>query len=90
MLYDTLIKQMSIEEIEAVLAHEVGHYKMGHIPKRLVMAFVVGLGGFGLMGYLLESEWFYTGLQLDTLVSSLSPLIIGLSTLILHLLAYSN
>ena len=32
-LYDTLIKQMSIEEIEAVLAHEVGHYKMGHIPK---------------------------------------------------------
>ncbi|MAL85355.1 MAG: hypothetical protein CMI23_03235 [Opitutae bacterium] len=79
-LYDTLIKQMSIEEIEAVLAHEVGHYKMGHIPKRLVMAFVMGLGGFGLMGYLLESEWFYTGLQLDTsLVSSLSPLIIGLS-----------
>ena len=44
------------------------------------MAFVMGLGGFGLMGYLLESEWFYTGLQLDTsLVSSLSPLIIGLS-----------
>ena len=79
-LYDTLIKQMSIEEIEAVLAHEVGHYKMGHIPKRLVMAFVMGLGGFGLMGYLLESDWFYTGLQLDTsLVSSLSPLIIGLS-----------
>ena len=79
-LYDTLIKQMSIEEIEAVLAHEVGHYKMGHIPKSLVMAFVMGLGGFGLMGYLLESEWFYTGLQLDTsLVSSLSPLIIGLS-----------
>lgn len=79
-LYDTLIKQMSIEEIEAVLAHEVGHYKMGHIPKRLVMSFAMGLAGFGLMGYLLESAWFYKGLGLDvSLVSSLSPLIIGLS-----------
>jgi len=81
-LYDTLINQMSIEEIEAVLAHEVGHYKMGHIPKRLIMSFVMGLGVFGLMGYLLQSEsdWFYRGLRLDvSLVSSLSPLIIGLS-----------
>lgn len=79
-LYDTLINQMSIEEIEAVLAHEVGHYKMGHIPKRLIMSFVIGLGVFGLMGYLLQSDWFYSGLRLDaSLVSSLSPLIIGLS-----------
>lgn len=79
-LYDTLIKQMSIEEIEAVLAHEVGHYKMGHIPKRLLMAFLMGLAGFGLMAYLLQSEWFYVGLKLDpALVSSLSPLIVGLS-----------
>ena len=79
-LYDTLIDQMSIEEIEAVLAHEVGHYKMGHIPKRLIMSFVMGLAGFGLMGYLLQSEWFYLGLGLNSsLVSSLSPLIIGLS-----------
>ena len=79
-LYDTLINQMSIEEIEAVLAHEVGHYKMGHIPKRLVMSFVMGLAGFGLMGYLLQSEWFFVGLGLDSaLTSSFSPLIIGLS-----------
>jgi STE24 endopeptidase len=71
---------MSIEEIEAVLAHEVGHYKMGHIPKRLVMSVVMGLAGFGLMGYLLQSDWFYSGLGLDvSLVLSLSPLIIGLS-----------
>jgi STE24 endopeptidase len=92
-LYDTLIKQMSIEEIEAVLAHEVGHYKMGHIPKRLVMSFIMGLGGFGLMGYLLDSEWFYLGLGLDSsLTSSLSPLIIGLSLTLgfFTLLAYSN
>jgi STE24 endopeptidase len=79
-LYDTLIEQMSIEEIEAVLAHEVGHYKMGHIPKRLVMSFVMGLAGFGLMGYLLQSKWFFLGLGLDaSLTSSFSPLIIGLS-----------
>ena len=35
-LYDTLIEQMEIEELEAVLAHEIGHYKCGHIPQRLI------------------------------------------------------
>ena len=82
-LYDTLINQMSIEEIEAVLAHEVGHYKMGHIPKRLIMAFFMGLAGFGLMGYLLQSEWFFIGLGLDiSLIYSLTPMLIGLSLII--------
>ena len=50
-LYDTLIEQMKIEEIEAVLAHEVGHYKLGHIPKRLAVSFFLGLGGFFLLSY---------------------------------------
>ena len=87
-LYDTLIEQMSVEEIEAVLAHEVGHYKMGHIPKRLIMSFFTGLLGFGLIGYLLQSEWFYMGIGLDaSLTSSLGPLIVGLS-LILGFLTY--
>ena len=82
-LYDTLIEQMSVEEIEAVLAHEVGHYKMGHIPKRLIMSFFIGLLGFGLIGYLLQSEWFYMGIGLDaSLTSSLGPLIVGLSLIL--------
>ena len=82
-LYDTLIEQMSVEEIEAVLAHEVGHYKMGHIPKRLIMSFFTGLLGFGLIGYLLQSEWFYMGIGLDaSLTSSLGPLIVGLSLIL--------
>ena len=55
-LYDTLIEQMEIEEIEAVLAHEVGHYKLGHIPKRLAVSFFLGLGGFFLLSYFLQSR----------------------------------
>ena len=48
-LYDTLINQMDSKEIIAVVAHEIGHYKLGHIPKRLAQSFVLGLVFF--LGY---------------------------------------
>lgn len=57
-LFDTLINQLSAEELEAVLAHEVGHYRRGHIPKMLVMAALMLLGGFGAIAWLTESPWF--------------------------------
>ena len=73
-LYDTLIEQMEIEEIEAVLAHEVGHYKLGHIPKRLAISFFLGLGGFFLLSYFLKSPWFYEGFGLEEeLTMSFAP-----------------
>jgi STE24 endopeptidase len=57
-LYDTLIEQMEPEELEAVLAHEIGHYKLGHIPKMMLMAAVSSLGMFAVLGWLANATWF--------------------------------
>lgn len=61
MLYDTLIEQLSPAEIEAVLAHEIGHYKKGHILKMMAMSFAMTFLTFAIMGWLSKSEWFYLG-----------------------------
>ncbi|MGC6456095.1 MAG: M48 family metallopeptidase [Coraliomargaritaceae bacterium] len=57
-LYDTLMEQMNEEELEAVLAHEIGHYKLGHIPKMVALSAVSGLFMFGALGWLAASPWF--------------------------------
>jgi STE24 endopeptidase len=57
-LYDTLIEQMGHEELEAVLAHEIGHYKKGHIPKMITLSAVTTLGMFALLGWLANGSWF--------------------------------
>ena len=58
-LYDTLIEQMEIDELEAVLAHEIGHYKLGHVPKRLAISAFFGLFAFWIIDYLTQASWFY-------------------------------
>lgn len=58
-LFDTLIQQLSALELEAVLAHEIGHYKKKHIPKMLVFSAVSSLLGFYLISFLARQEWFY-------------------------------
>lgn len=60
--FDTLLQKLSPDEIEAVLAHELGHYKRGHLPRRLLLSGVVSLLGFGLLGYLSGQLGFYVGL----------------------------
>ena len=60
--YDTLLSQLSPPEVEAVLAHELGHFKHRHISKRIVSMFALSLLGFALLGYLSSQAWFYTGL----------------------------
>ena len=57
-LFDTLIEQMEPDELEAVLAHEIGHYKLGHIPKMMAMAAVSSLGMFAVLGWLANAGWF--------------------------------
>ncbi|MFN7122622.1 MAG: M48 family metallopeptidase [Hydrogenophaga sp.] len=68
--FDTLLKQLSPEEIDAVLAHELGHYKRRHILKRIVLMFSLSLAGFALLGWVSSQAWFYSGLgvmpSLDT------------------------
>lgn len=60
--FDTLLERLSPEEIEAVLAHELGHFKRRHIVKRVVLMFAVSLAMLALLGYLKSQVWFYTGL----------------------------
>jgi STE24 endopeptidase len=57
-LYDTLVAQLAPGELAAVLAHEIGHYKRGHVPKMLAVAAVLQLGGFALVAWLARSGWF--------------------------------
>jgi STE24 endopeptidase len=57
-LFDTLIAQLSPEELEAVLAHEIGHYRRGHIPKMIVLSAVMLFSGFAAIAWLARSPWF--------------------------------
>jgi len=57
-LFDTLMAQLGQEELEAVLAHEIGHYKRGHIPKFLVTTAVLQLAAFGAIAWLANAPWF--------------------------------
>lgn len=57
-LFDTLMNQLDAEELEAVLAHEIGHYRRGHIPKMLAVSAVMQLAGFALIAWLAQSGWF--------------------------------
>ena len=60
--YDTLLKQLNADEVEAVLAHELGHFKHQHITKRMLGMFALSLAGFAALGWLSQQVWFYTGL----------------------------
>ena len=63
--FDTLIEKLSPSEIEAVLAHELGHFKKNHIRKRMVMTFITTLLGLALLGWLMNQVWFYEGLGVE-------------------------
>jgi len=60
--YDTLLAKLSPAEVDAVLAHELGHFKHKHVIKRIIAMFTMSLVGFALLGWLSTQVWFYTGL----------------------------
>jgi STE24 endopeptidase len=60
--FDTLLARLSPGEVDAVLAHELGHFKHKHVIKRMVSLFALSLAGFALLGWLATQAWFYTGL----------------------------
>jgi STE24 endopeptidase len=62
-LFDTLIAQMTPRELESVLAHEIGHYRRGHVPKMLAVSALASLAGFGVVAWLAQQDWFYTGFR---------------------------
>ena len=71
--YDTLLKQLTPGEVEAVLAHELGHFHHRHIIKRMVMLFTFSLAGFALLGWLATQAWFYAGLGVQPSLALLVP-----------------
>lgn len=68
--YDTLLASLSPAEVEAVLAHELGHFKLKHIVKRIVTMFLFLLGFLMVLGYLKNQVWFYDGL-------GVTPILLG-------------
>ena len=60
--YDTLLAKLSPGEVDAVLAHELGHFKHKHILKRMASLFALSLAGFALLGWLSSCLWFFAGL----------------------------
>jgi STE24 endopeptidase len=64
--FDTLLDSLKADEIEAVLAHELGHFKRRHIIKSMVMMALVSLAALALLAWLMRQPWFYTGLGVET------------------------
>ncbi|MGV0949729.1 MAG: M48 family metallopeptidase [Azonexus sp.] len=60
--FDTLLSRLAAPEIEAVLAHELGHFRRRHVVKRIVFMFAAALGLLWLLGQLIDAPWFYNGL----------------------------
>lgn len=63
--FDTLLKSLREKEIEAVLAHELGHFKRRHVLKRILFSFALSFGGLALLGWLIGQPWFYAGLGIS-------------------------
>lgn len=87
--YDTLLLQLSPAELDAVLAHELGHFHHQHLRKRLWAMALTTLGAFALLGWLSGQTWFYVGLGVEpSLVGSNSALALVLFMLTLPLLGF--
>jgi STE24 endopeptidase len=64
--FDTLLNTLNADEVIAVLAHEVGHFKRKHLQKRLVLMSILSLAGLAFLGWLMQQDWFYSGLGVST------------------------
>ncbi|BBE08999.1 integral membrane protease protein [Mycoavidus cysteinexigens] len=60
--FDTLLARLSENEVEAVLAHELGHFKRRHVTQRLAITFAISFGLMALFGWLVQHDWFYSSL----------------------------
>ncbi|MFW5969362.1 MAG: M48 family metallopeptidase [Halofilum sp. (in: g-proteobacteria)] len=64
--FDTLLKQLDTDQVEAVLAHELGHFRHHHIAKNIALMALASLGGLALLAWLVQQPWFYTALGVPT------------------------
>ncbi|MCW5619619.1 MAG: M48 family metallopeptidase [Burkholderiales bacterium] len=92
--FDTLIARLNESEIEAVLAHELGHFKLNHVIRRMAWTFVVSLAFLALLGWVKDEAWFYQGLGVsypasDAMALVLFMLVVPVFTFLLNPLAAS-
>ena len=73
--YDTLLESLSADEVEAVLAHELGHFKRNHIKKSLLLSVTMTLAGFALLAWLMQAPWFYSALGVDSMSTHMALLL---------------
>ena len=73
--FDTLINELSFDEIEAVLAHELGHFKCNHIRKRILLLATIFFIGLVVLGWLINQAWFYNGLGIDQMSTYIALLL---------------
>ena len=73
--FDTLLSRLNTEEIEAVLAHELGHFKHHHVIKRIAMLFFMSFIGLALLGWLMNQDWFYSGLGVTEISNHMALLL---------------
>lgn len=73
--FDTLLKSLEADEIEAVLAHELGHFKRRHVQKRIASMMLMSLAGLALLGWLIKQDWFFHGLGVDSMNNHLALLL---------------
>ncbi len=73
--FDTLLETLDADEIEAVLAHELGHFKRKHVQKRIITMMLMSLAGLALLGWLAQQPWFYQGLGVQTQSDALALLL---------------
>ncbi len=74
-LFDTLIQRLSPEEIEAVLAHELGHFSHRHVWKRILVLFAASLAMLWLLGQLIDFDWFYSSLGVESKSTAMALLL---------------
>ena len=74
-LFDTILASLTPAEIEAVLAHELGHFKLRHIVKRMLTGFAVSLAAFAVIAYLVGAGWFATGFGVAPETAQSMPLV---------------
>lgn len=73
--FDTLLQRLTPEEMDAVLAHELGHFKRRHVLKRIVFTFAMSLAFLWLLAQLMQAPWFYVGLGVTTPSTALALLL---------------
>ena len=73
--FDTLLESLDADEIEAVLAHELGHFKRKHIVKRIISMMLMSLVGLAILGWLIQQPWFFHGLGATTTTNAMALLL---------------